>query len=221
MDMSFSWPHWTRAGDGSQIKRPDPEPWRQPVEELVLQTASYDRLQRDGIIDGPIQYRRHQTDPRRLLFRSLVDDPEYRAEFARLVTDTFNHRLTRAYFADLLEEFAVLEEAPGRFGPLDLQEFLDKRPAHVRRALGRLLGQGRQHGVSVVGKNRARFVIDGYPHVGNYTGRYYSSQTVSLKLADDERRRLVHWLVNGEPVRQNEITLPVTSSLRIEPVFGR
>lgn len=175
---------------GASAPRPA---WTQESWELVCKRKC----------DRNYAYWRRYGDVRALLFSRLMNEvPAFRERFLRFATDRLNHRLTDDFMFARIDHYAELARA---FGRADLRfieeyrEFARHRPAVVREGLQRLFEAGELRRVDVRVPADARVRIDGFDHVGPYSGIYFDGQKVAIEWAG-RVEGFRGWSLDGAPV---------------------
>lgn len=183
MDHGF----WDFFGD--RIQRPA---WEQESWELVFKRAE----------DRNYAFWRTRGDVRSILFARLMDEvPAFRERFLRFAVDSLNHRLTDVFMAARIDRYEELARA---FGRADLgfieeyREFARQRPAVLRAGLQRLFAAGELRRVDVRVPADAPLRIDGFDHVGPYSGIYFDGQKVAIEWAGPAEG-FRGWMLDGAP----------------------
>lgn len=176
---------------GNRFQRPA---WEQESWELVYKRKT----------DRNYAHWRRYGDIRAILFARLMKEvPAFRERFLRFATDSMNHCLTDAFLAARIDHYEQLARA---FGRTDLgfiaeyREFAQRRPAVVSAGLQRLLEAGELRRVDVRVPADARLRIDGFDHVGPYSGTYFDGQAVAIEWAGAVLTDFRGWTLDGAPV---------------------
>jgi len=169
-------------------------------------------------LDTVLASRMRDKDLRTVLFRRLLLSPEYRSYFVRRVMDWLNHRVTADFFASLNTYYRYLNSPRSRGGSV-WREFAGERAAFLRKEMQERLEAGALHVVSLEAPVAARFVIDGHPEAGGYSGRYFDGELLDLQIEPTEGLALDHWLINGERLDSETVSLAVYEPMTIRPVF--
>ncbi len=218
-EARWFWLHWDMDQSFYLRRRGDLQDWQQPVMELITLKADLDALQARGIVGDWRNQRRHMTDLRRRVLRKLLRGPAYREYFVGYVTETLNHRLTRAFFAEVLDRYAHLERRPGVFGRVDMQRYFRRRPEFVLQAVADHFTLDPAVAVSIDSESAAVYAVDGYEKHGAYAGAYFPGQTVRVEIDAIANPTFRHWRVNGEVVGGTTLKLTVIEPTTVRPVF--
>ncbi|NQT93519.1 MAG: CotH kinase family protein [Lentisphaerae bacterium] len=166
-----------------------------------------------------------EADVRRALFCNLWEQcPEYRRTFLRMATDQLNHTINERY---LVERWNWYMSTMGAIGARegsrrqfsDLKSFLHNRHVFLREDLRAYAGAGKVMSCTVGGNAGSEYRIDGYPETGGYRGSYYAGQEISVEPIGPAGKRIASWLVNGQNVPGNNLSIPVYEDTVIEPVL--
>ena len=218
-EARWFWLHWDMDQSFYLRRRGGLQDWQQPVMELITLDAERSALRAQGIITDQLHTRRHRNDLRRRLFNKLLRDPGYREYFIGYVTETFNHRLTEAFFDELLDRYAHLERRPGVFGNVDMQRYFRRRPDFVLQAVADHFGLDPAVTVSIDSESASVYTVDGYEQQGAYVGAYFPGQAVRVELDATANPTFRHWRVNGEVVGGTTLELTVSEPTTVRPVF--
>jgi hypothetical protein len=219
-EARWFWLHWDLDQSFDLRGIVPMQPWEQPVLELVTLEAPIEQLEAWGIVTDQRHTDRHMEDIRRLLFLALLQDPEYVRGFLDYVTEALNHRLTPAFFDDLLARYAVLDPNARGAGRVDLRAYFVHRPEVVRREVARHFGLPEPFTVRLDGPPRASYRIDGFDRQGDYEGRYFAGQTVRLEVGAADRPRFSHWLIEGQRREGTQLELAATENHLVRAVFA-
>ena len=114
------------------------------------------------------------------------ESPEYRAFFAKLVMDSFNHRITYEYLDSRLEYYDRLGEAIGVKENLFLRgtHFFKHRADYMISQMAKFpfFGVSENYECHLSGPGEAEYVIDGYSEPAGYKGRYFEGMLVEIKV---------------------------------------
>jgi formylglycine-generating enzyme required for sulfatase activity len=143
---------------------------------------------------------RRPSEPRgTVLTRLVAGDARYRAHLARRVDDMLNHQLTRAFTAERAAHYANIAAAygaPSLEYVSHLNDFLDKRPAFVRRITAQWLNIPQEPvAVSVRRAGGGPLVINGFTEQTPYRGAYFFGREITVGAPEHGRGT---WYVNGE-----------------------
>lgn len=217
-DARWFWLHWDMDQSFDLRGAVDVEPWQQPFLPLITLNGTRDELEAWGIVTDDRHDARHRRDLRRVLFRHLLRDADYRRYLVRTVTDVFNHELTASFLEELLRRYRDLEAAPGVYSRVDLGAYFRNRPDFIRARLTDAFGLGPPIPVRI-DAGSTDLLIDGYRETGAYAGRYYRGQTVTVAAADAAASPDA-WIVNGERVAGDRIEVTVDGPTDIVPAGG-
>lgn len=215
-DGRWFWLHWDMDQSFDLRGSVELEPWQQPFLPLITLNGTRDELEAYGIVTDDRHDARHRGDIRRLLFRRLLQDTDYRRTFVRTVTDVFNHELTGSFFAELLARYQDLEWAPGIYSRVDLGAYFRNRPDFIRVQLGDAFGLGEPIPLRIAA-DTGELLVDGYPESGDFEGRYYRGQTVTVEAAGSTPPPSA-WTVNGERVDATRLEIVVDGPTEIVAV---
>jgi hypothetical protein len=129
--------------------------------------------------------------PRIVLWRLLAEDPEYRAEVARVLAGAMNHEVGPQWWAETL---AGLRADVERFGIADraflyeLARFAEERPRVLREQIPQWLGTGPAHRIELASASavRRQLVVDGRRVTLPWQGWVFGGQRLELRAADGE-----------------------------------
>jgi hypothetical protein len=165
-------------------------------------------------------YRSFRSD----LFAQLLNNsPEYVEYFLRTVTDALNHEITsdflesrHAHYESLLEQFhdPLLEGQIEDFR--SVRDYLKHRPDYIREDIQAAFGLEGVHTVNVSLPGRKPFAVDGHAINGHYSGRYFSGQTIEVRLNEVSALEPVSWTVNGKIISGNPVRVAVTTDTLIQ-----
>jgi len=163
-------------------------------------------------------------DPRSVLLNKLIEHhPAYRSSLLNLYTEAVNHRLTREFIEGRLKYY---EDVAGAYGVNDVvsivpvHRYLRLRAPILRERMGRYLRGGSHHRVKVRIPAGRTVEIDGYPKTADYTGWYFDTVPVKLRVAPEDRGEFAYWRVAGKTVSEPEVELTIERDIQIVAVFA-
>ena len=159
-----------------------------------------------------------------ILFKRLLTEcPQYRAYFARLVTDRLNHRIDVDFLNQRVEYYDRLAIDYGLDKALlGERHFFDRRGDYVRDQMAEFpfFGVPENFACQVKGPSGTKYIIDGYPKEKPYRGRYFKTMPITVEIAESPPdRRFAHWLINGRKVTDPRLVYAIQSDTVIEAVF--
>jgi hypothetical protein len=213
------WIHWDMDQSFYLRGQTASRHWAQPFMKLITLDGTRDELEAYGIVTDDRHYFRHRNDLRRTLLLQLLQDETYREYFVRFVTDALNHRLTPAYFQELLARYRDLETParPRRRARTDLAAYFRRRPDFVRAEIADYFDLGEPLTVHVVSAPETKLLIDGHAGAGQYEGHYFRGQRLTVKAAGDTP--VAYWLVDGRRIDGPLLDLVIEADSRIEAIF--
>ncbi len=171
---------------GNRFQRPA---WEQESWELAYKRHN----------DRNYAFWRRYGDVRSILFARLMNEvPAFRERFLRFAADSLNHRLCAEFTEERIGHYEALARALGRtdLGFIaEYREFARQRPAVLRAGLQRLFGAGEARRVDVRVPAGTPLRIDGFDHVGPYSGDYFDGQAVAIEWAGADGFR--GWTLDG------------------------
>jgi hypothetical protein len=164
---------------------------------------------------------RHSCGRTELFSKLMRRSPEYKQEFVNLVVFLLNHRLNKDF---LQERLGYYSEMMASFGKPhhDYVTMLTKFMKHRTK----FIYQDMVEQFELKGPTSCLVKIDGLPievdgvlYKESFTGHYFNSTPVELKVPDRYSSKFGHWLVNGEKMAKTVINLSLTSDtiVRIVP----
>lgn len=167
---------------------------------------------------------RRASEPRAYLFtRLLAEDPAYREYFKRVWAEAMNHRIPPRFLRERFEHYRAIAL---RYGVADqrylprLEEFIERRPAAVRRHAEQWLNTPPSVRLRLSGGGPA-VLVDGWPTEPGYEGYYFPGMSVRLSVPDEDRGEFAYWRVNGETLRTPEIALVADRDQSVEAVWRK
>ncbi len=219
-DARWFWVNWDM--DQSFVN-----PYEADVKILWQQSLNMHNVIRNPKRDrkNPRTARFQNKDPRAILFRRLSsEDPDYKIYFERLFMDTLNHKINPPYLNAWLDRQrdAILPlNTDDRAFFQTLAEFLQHRPAYLRKMMRTYYDSPESHSCDVFGPIDQGITIDGYPSELPYKGWYFEGSQITLQIDPGKHHRLVGWRINGRIINSTEsqFSHTVMAPVRIEPIF--
>ena len=187
-----------------------------PVEITKTKKLSRERWEQTPSFAGFLEPY-DQEDPHHCarvnLFKRLVnEDPEFREKTKHRFTALINHRVTRDFVAQLLNDYQQILTAVDYPGG---DEYIDRLRAFFAGRIPFLLQEiadaypSDPALVCKVTSDRYPIIVDGHKKEGPYTGYYFPGGTVVVDSADLNEVR--YWLVNGERETSELVELAITN----------
>ncbi len=170
---------------------------------------------------GPAGY---QDVGRALLWRLMKDDPAYRRDFAELLVDSLNHRLSAGFFAERLDYYEGLlgiYDVPEREFMAEMRDFFRHRPRVVREQIVRYLAPEGGHRLGVRSPGDGYLTVDGRGVPAGYDGWYLAGSQVRLAVDEKRRASFAGWRIGDREVEAPELEVRLTSDVEVEAVFAR
>ena len=159
----------------------------------------------------------------RLLFHLIEHHPQYRADLLKLYTEAVNHLLTDEFIEERLRHY----ERIGRIFELEdvafidrIRDYLARRKPILRQRMGRHLGGGADHRVTVIIPPGRTVEIDGYAKTADYSGWTFDTVPVTLRPAVEDSDDFAYWRVDAQTLPQPEVELKIGQDTVIEAVFS-
>gem|GEM_PF-633608 len=163
-------------------------------------------------------------DPRSVLLNKLIEHhPTYRSNLLNLYAEAVNHRLTREYIAGRLQYYEGVARAYGLRDADSIRRagfYLARRAPILRKRMGLFLRGGAHHRVRVVIPAGRKVEIDGYPKTADYSGWYFDTVPVKLRVAPEDHGEFAYWQVADKTVSEPEVELTIDKDTRIVAVFA-
>ncbi|MDD5705780.1 MAG: CotH kinase family protein [Kiritimatiellae bacterium] len=186
---------------------PTNQPWLKPSWELLVVRPG-DRRHEYWLMGG---------DARSVIFTRLIDeDPAYRAEFATLVTDTLNHRITPEWLQARVTYYEQLAQSGGMDAEKTIaayRAFFRARPRVLIEGMTQFLRLGSFHTCRVEAPDGFRYSVDGHAKTGPYEGWYPAGATVRIAPADVASA----WRINGRNVAAPELVWKMDEDVVVTP----
>jgi hypothetical protein len=175
------------------------------------------------VLDSEPNRGSNRGEPRAaILSRLWKEDPRYREYFKEQFSLTMNHRLTPAFLAERYAHYGRIATTydVGNTNYLSiLKEFLDRRPAALRKLAEARLATGASHELHVTADAGVRLSIGSEPIEPEYRGYYFPGTTLTVRAQPLRGRAISHWLVNGAAVVEDgDLTLNLDADTRVEVV---
>ena len=170
------------------------------------------------------------------ILRKLLENPDFRAAFARTFADALNTTFRPSRVLAHLEDFVQLYEpemprewARWKYKPEvwythveRMRTFAERRPAYLRQYLSDYFDLGKQAKWAIfvtkggsVNLNNHIFLRDTL-----FRGIYFEKMPIDLNATPDLGYRFLYWVVNGEKIKERSITLsPEESITKVRAVF--
>ncbi len=165
-----------------------------------------------------------RRNARALLLRDLIENkPAYRAYLMNLYAEALNHRLSEEFIRDRLRYYRRVGQA---FGLPDVSfvdragEYLTHRKPILRRRMGEMLEAGAEHRVTVTIPPGRTVEIDGHTKTGNYSGWYFDTVPLNLRVAKESGGDFAYWRVGAMALSEPEVELKIDQDTTIEAVFA-
>lgn len=170
---------------------------------------------------GPAGYR---DVGRGLLFRLMREDPSYRRDFAELLVEALNHRLTEGFFAERLDYYEGLlaaYEVPERRFLEEMRGFFRNRPTVVREQIVRYLAPEGGGWLHLRSPGDGYVTVDGWEVPASYDGWYLAGEKVRLVVGERFRSDFLGWRLDGREAQGPELELRLSSEIDVVAAFAR
>lgn len=158
-----------------------------------------------------------------LLFNKLIkENTEYRHTFFALITEVLNHKLTQSFLRERVRYYkrmlAQYGEPHAEYIKI-LEDFVERRPEFVLRDMKNLFSLDGPYLCEVVIPDNSSALIDGYLYTKHYAGKYFRGFPITVSLPAEINERLDYWLVNGEKVESQAVSLELHEDTKISYVL--
>ncbi len=164
----------------------------------------------------------HPFDVKQNLFQRLIQtSPEYREYFVRLSLDICNHLLTQRFLEERSDYYMKLAQDLKTDHPFNekMRDFLMNRSTFILKDLKRYLQLGEIVNLRLKGDVDSVYQVDGFPVKNDYHGRYYTGITSQISVVQEGLNKFSYWLVNGERLDDEVLTLHLKGDTTVEAVF--
>ena len=182
-----------------------------PVEITRTKDVSRHRWEQPPSFAGFLEYdqgqKPHHCEQGNLFKRLLNEDPDFREKTKHLFTSIVNHRVTRDFIAELLDEYQQIlatVDYPGG------EQYIEILREFFARRIPFLLDELEQHYptdpaiVCEVTSDIYPIVVDDYKKEGPYAGYYFPGSTLAVNSGE-----VSYWRVNGTPELGQHIELSI------------
>jgi hypothetical protein len=160
---------------------------------------------------------------RKDLFKQLVVEyPQYSRQVVRMAMDTLNHKVTKSFLLDKLNEYKVLLQAWGDYDESyfnELHKFFNNRHAFMIKDIQKYFKLGPSYHCQISGPKGIYYTVDGHRKEGMYKGQYFEGMQATISMTEPTESGFSHWLVNGKRVDGNPLTLSMQSDMNISMIF--
>ena len=160
----------------------------------------------------------------RLFTRLMDEDPAYKEYVIKLVMELLNHRINERFLKTRLQYYNQLLSHYGGNNTdyiEKLDQFFKNRPSFIRREMKRIFGMGEIATCEVKGSHGMAFEIDGFVEPAGYIGYYQKNSKIKVAINGRQKGKLLHWIVNGERVEEEQLLHTIKFNTVIEPVFSK
>jgi len=173
-----------------------------------------------------VKSRYPKNEPRAILFNRLRNEsPQFVKYFNRLTIDTLNHKVTHNFLKSIVDkykEIAILLGVDNLYYLSRVRLFFKHRPKFMMKLMQKYFNSPKTYYCQVKGPDDIIYEIDGFITRSEYKGIYFKNYLIKIKIVNDYREKLLHWIINGKKIRSpnNILAFPINSETIIKPVFS-